>query len=72
MTKVLVLVGCNYPPGNTRAEAGDVVDVDEKIAKALIRAGAAEPQKALTGDGNSSPSTDPSDASSQADSGGEG
>lgn len=46
MPKYKVLVGCNYPPDDTRAEPGDVIDVPEEIGKALIRHSAAKPYKA--------------------------
>ncbi len=36
--KVTVLVGCNYPPNDTRAEPGDLIEVDDKIGAALIAA----------------------------------
>lgn len=51
MPKFDVLVGCNFPPDDTRAEPGDVIDVSEKIGEALVAAGAAEPHKAVSGDG---------------------
>lgn len=40
MTKYKVLVGCNFPPKDTRAEVGEVIDVSEDIGKALARIGA--------------------------------
>jgi hypothetical protein len=42
MMNVKVLVGCNYPPNDTRAEPGDLIEVDAKVGAALIAAGAAE------------------------------
>lgn len=41
-----VLVGCNYPPNNTRAEAGDVIELDDTTAKALSRIKAVKAQPA--------------------------
>ena len=37
--KIEILVGSNYPDGKEekRVEAGDVVDVPDKIAKSLIK-----------------------------------
>ena len=43
MMKVKVTVGCNYPPADTRAEPGEVIEVEDKIGKALVAAGAGEP-----------------------------
>jgi len=40
MSKYKVLVGCNFPPNDTRAEAGDVIDVSDDVGKALARIGA--------------------------------
>lgn len=41
--KYTVLVGCNYPPDNTRAEAGDVIEVPGLVAAELLQLGAVEP-----------------------------
>jgi hypothetical protein len=39
-TKYEVLVGINYPPDDTRAEIGDVLeDLDPKLAKRLLNYG---------------------------------
>lgn len=50
MTKYKVLLGCNFPPDDTRAEPGDVIDVPERIGEALVKAGAAEPVKPPKGE----------------------
>tara|TARA_R100000388_G_scaffold61334_1_gene44945 strand:- start:219 stop:467 length:249 start_codon:yes stop_codon:yes gene_type:complete len=41
--KIEILVGSNYPDGDeeVRVEAGDVVEVSDKIAKSLIKNNAA-------------------------------
>lgn len=72
MTKVNVLVGCNYPPADTRAEPGDVIEVDDKIAKALIDAGAAEPHKASPGSKDKKSTDSTSQAPTEALTGEEG
>jgi hypothetical protein len=46
MMELKVLVGCNYPPDNTRAEPGDLIEVDAKVGAALVAAGAGEPTEA--------------------------
>lgn len=72
MPKYDVLVGCNYPPGDTRAEPGDVIDVPEEIGRALVRADAAKLHKAPSGPRKSkAPDTTTHDASGAPD-GGEG
>ena len=43
MMNLKVLVGCNYPPNDTRAEPGDLIEVDAKVGAALIAVGAGEP-----------------------------
>lgn len=43
MVKYLVQVGCNYPPDNTRAEPGDVVELPRAIARGLLQLGAVVP-----------------------------
>ena len=72
MPKVKVLVGCNYPPDDTRAEPGDVIDVDDKVAKALIRMDAAEPYKAPSGSKAKQSDSRTSQEPSGDDTGGEG
>jgi len=59
MPKFKVVVGCNYPPEDTRSEPGDVIEVDDKVGKALLSLGAVEPYKA-------EPATKPSQASKTA------
>jgi hypothetical protein len=58
--KVKVLIGCNYPPDDTRAEPGDVIDVPDETAKNLIRHDAVEPHKA-TKESKASKSKDSTD-----------
>lgn len=41
--KLEVVLGCNYPPNDTRAEVGDIITVPDPVAKQLIAAGAAKP-----------------------------
>lgn len=64
--KLTVLVGCNYPPDDTRAEAGDVIEVDDKIAKELLAMDAAEPYKAPK---DVKPTSTPTSAPLQAETG---
>ena len=41
-----VLVGCNFPPNDTRAEPGDVLsELPKPVAEELLAAGAIEPVK---------------------------
>ena len=66
MPKYDVTVGCNYPPDDTRAEPGDVIDVPEPIGKALIAAHAVKPHKAHTGDKKSKPTQTPTQDATKA------
>lgn len=72
MPKYDVLVGCNYPPEDTRAEPGDVIDVPEGIGKLLTEAGATRPQKAPTGDGKKKSTNGTTKGSPKASTGKEG
>jgi len=69
MPKYKVLVGCNFPPEETRAEPGDVIEVPEEVGKALVRMSAA---KAHTGSKAPKPTTNTSKKPSQAQTGTEG
>lgn len=72
MPKFDVLVGCNYPPGDTRAEPGDVIDVPAKIGRALVDAGAAAPHKPLSGDEGDEPTLTTTTSGLTSHAGGEG
>lgn len=43
--KYTVLVGINFPPGDQRAEPGDVVALSRPVAKDLLAQGAVEPHE---------------------------
>lgn len=52
MTTFRVLRGCNFPPGDRRAEPGDLIDnISKRAADALLRLGAIEPVDDEEGDG---------------------
>lgn len=65
-----VLLGCNYPPDDTRSEPGDVIDVPEAIGDLLVKADAARPHKPASGPGGkSSTDTTPKDSTKAPDGG---
>lgn len=45
------LVGCNYPPGDQRAEPGQVIELPQDVARQLLALRAVAPTKAKTATG---------------------